>query len=131
MLSAKKFGFPIQAPGGKGWERPPSDVELSFEIDNKVLKGLPATVPFPKTGDLRWRPSVGTEVPGGDVYLPLARLKDKEGRDYGDGIAYIEHKISSPKNGKNIYAWMRMPDVLNTDDILYELFRLAGERMTR
>jgi hypothetical protein len=87
-------------------------------------------VPFPKAGDLRWRPSTGANLPEGDVYLTLAQLKDEEGRSYGDGIAYIEHKVSPPENGKNIYAWMRMPDILNTDDVLYEIFRLAGEKMT-
>ena len=128
VSSAQKFGFPIE--GAKGWENPPSDVKLAFEIDNDLLPGLPPSAAFPETGDLRWRPGFGDDLSEGDVYLSLARLKDEEGRDYGDGIVYVEHRVSAPKNGKNIYAWMRMPDVLNTEDVFYELFRLAGEKMT-
>ena len=30
-----------------------------------------------------------------------------------------------------IYAWMRMVDVLETDDLLFALFRLAAEKRTR
>jgi glycoprotein endo-alpha-1,2-mannosidase len=128
VSSARKLGFPIGGIGG--WERPPPDVKLTFEINNDLLPGLPSSAAFPETGDLRWRPSLGDDLPEGDVYLPLARLKDEEGRDYGDGIVYVEHRVSAPENGKNIYAWMRMPDVFNTEDVLYELFRLAGEKMT-
>jgi len=130
VVSARKFGFPIGGAGVDSWETPPDGVELTFEIDNEALKSLPASVSFPKAGDLRWRPSAGANLPDGDVYLPLAQLKDEEGRSYGDGIVYIEHKVSPPENGKNIYAWMRMPDILNTNDVLYEIFRLAGEKMT-
>ncbi len=128
VSSARKFGFPIE--GVKGWEKPPSHVKLTFEVANSLLPGLPPSAPFPETGDLRWRPGIGGDLSEGDVYLPLARLKDEKGHDYGDGIVYVEHRVSAPKNGKNIYAWMRMPDVLNTEDVFYELFRLAGEKMT-
>ena len=43
----------------------------------------------------------------------------------------MEHKVVPPENGKNIYVWMRMLDVFDIDDVLYEVFRLAGEKMTR
>jgi glycoprotein endo-alpha-1,2-mannosidase len=131
VVSARKFGFPIEVGGVYGWESPPPDVKLTFEIDDELLTSLPPSAPFPETGDLRWRPISGAELFNNDVYLPLAQLKDEKGNNYGDGIAYIEHKASPPRNGKNIYVWMRMPDVLNTGDLLYEIFRLAGERMTR
>ena len=131
VVSARKLGFPIEVGGIGGWETPPSNIELTFEIDNTVLVGLPSSVPFPRTGDLSWRPSSGTELPDGDIYLPLAQLKDENGNYYGDGIAYIEHRFSEPHNGKNIYVWMRMLDVLSAGDALYALFHLAGERMSR
>lgn len=130
VVSARKFGFAIKGTGAGGWESPPDGVKLAFEIDNKTLTSLPASAPFPETGDLRWRPSDETGLPSGDIYLSLARLKDENGDSYGDGIVYMEHKVSPPKNGKNIYVWMRMLDALNADDVLYEVFRLAGEKMT-
>jgi len=131
VISAWTFGFAINGTGTSGWEIPPDDVELTFKIDNRILASLPISVPFPKMGDLRWRPNSGADFSSGDIYLPLAQLKDQNGNSYGDGIAYMEHKVVPPENGKNIYVWMRMLDVLNTDDVLYELFRLAGEKMTR
>ncbi len=130
VISARKFGFPI---GGTGlpadshiqnWETPPVGVKLTFQIDNRLLQGLPETVAFPTTGDLRWRPSTDALLPEGDVYLPLARLVDEQGNIYGDGIAYIHHQVSEPTNGGNLYVWMRMPDVLNQDELFYALFAL-------
>ena len=63
--------------------------------------------------------------------MPLARLVDRAGREYGDGIAYVEHRASPPVDGKAIYAWMRMADVLGEDEFLFAVFRLAAARMDR
>lgn len=123
VSTSSKFGFAISG----GWEFPPDDVTLTFESDNAKLKSLPASAPFPGTGDQRWRPSRGDNIAAGDVYMPLVELKDENGEGYGDGIAYIEHKVSSPKNGKSIYVWMRMLDVFDIDDVLFDVFRLAGD----
>jgi glycoprotein endo-alpha-1,2-mannosidase len=120
VSSASKFGLPIEG----GWENPPADVKLSFQIDNKRLKGLPESVEFPGTGDLRWRPCVWKKDNKDDVYFPLARLRDASGKIYGDGIVYIEHKVSSPKNGKIIYSWMRMTDILDMDNLLFAILAL-------
>ncbi|MBD3182424.1 DUF1080 domain-containing protein [Candidatus Poribacteria bacterium] len=124
--SAKRFGFTIEG----GWENPPDDVNLTFKINTDILTSLPSSVPFPESGDLRWRPSSISNTQEGDIYIPLATLLDDNGKSYGDGIVYVEHKVSEPKNGKNIYAWMRMMDILDTEYVLYELFHLAGEKIT-
>lgn len=135
--AAGMFGFPIHgggAPGGgtiRGWESPPEGVRLRFEIDSKYLGGLPARIPFPEDGDLRWRPCSGSGLPPTDTYLPLVRLRDSRGREYGDAAAYIEHRASEPRGGKCIYAWMRLPDVLDRDVLYLGLFRLAAEKMAR
>jgi hypothetical protein len=120
VYSMLNFSLPIAV----GWESPPDNVNLSFQIDNKRLKGLPESMEFPKTGDLRWRPCVWKEDNNGDIYYPLARLKDSAGRVYGDGIVYIEHRVSSPKNAKIIYSWMRMTDILDMDNLLFAIFFL-------
>jgi len=135
VVSARKFGFPIEVSGRnpdsdvRGWETPPSGVKLTFKINNKLLEGLPPTVGFPETEDLRWRPGTDEGLPEGDIYLPLARLEDEAGRFYGDGIVYIHHQVSEPKNGRNLYVWMRMPDILNSDDLLYALFHFVGKKI--
>jgi hypothetical protein len=130
--SAPSLGLPVMGSGGVGgWESPPAGVQLAFHLDSATLPGLPSTAPFPSGGDLRWRPATNTRLAEGDIYLSLARLTDADGRSYGDGIAYVEHRASAPKNAKILYAWMRMADIVNANDLFYALFRLAGERMTR
>lgn len=146
VVSAGKFGIPIAGSGAlgradipkgslvRGWEEPPDGAKLAFQVDKvykRTLRGLPATVAFPQAGDLRWRPCTGGGLPKGDVYVPLARLSDEKGRHYGDGIAYVHHRASEPKGGKNLYVWMRMPDILDADELLFSLFRLAAEKATK
>ncbi|MBM3242847.1 hypothetical protein FJZ31_41840 [Candidatus Poribacteria bacterium] len=120
VSSASKFGLPIQG----GWESPSAELNLSFQIDNKRLNGLPKSVEFPKSGDLRWRPCIWQSNSSSDIYIPLAKLVDSSGQDYGDGIAYIEHKTTNPKNAKIIYSWMRMTDIFDMDDLLFAIFSL-------
>jgi len=131
VASAARFGLPIQGGGppgteGKGWEKPPAEARLTFRTTNNLL-GLMASVPFPAAGDLRWRPCVPAGLVEGDVYTPLVKLVDEQGRDYGDGIVYIEHMASPPRKGKLIYAWMRMADILGPDEVFFGLFRLAAK----
>ncbi len=140
-IAAGRLGLPILGSGppqGKempdrnlvrAWETPPAEAGLTFQIDNQRLAGLPATVAFPADGDQRWRPATPALTAPTDVYLPLARLTDAEGNVYGDGIAYVEHRESAPKGGRNLYVWMRMLDVLDTNETLYAIFRfLASNR---
>jgi len=141
VQSAAKFGLPIQPTGARpkardgrrGWETPPPGARLRFRINNEVLAALPAEADWPKAGDLRWRPCILDldRLVHGDVYLTLATLADEKDNEYGEGIAYIHHKVSPPKGGKAIYVWMRMADVLDPDDLFYALYRLAAEKITQ
>ncbi len=136
VQSAAKFGLPIvgsnghvMEPGGaQGWERPPDVDGLEFTFDTERLPGLPATAAFPDGGDLRWRPTCRALNADADAYLPLASLHDAEGREYGDGIAYIERSGEAPS--KLLYAWMRMGDVVGRADLHSALLRFAAERAT-
>jgi len=139
VVNAAAFGLPLSGSGAvdrddtlpgaavKGWEKPPAGVKLAFTIDTRHLPALPAQVAFPADGDLRWRPCVALGLAEGDVYLPLARLTDANGTFLGDGIVYVERHSTDPKGGRMIYSWMRMQDILDTDDLLLGLFRLATE----
>ncbi len=99
-------------------------------MDSQRLPGLPETVVIPATGDQRWRPATEALAAAGDVYVPLARLRDAHGNGYGDGIVYIEHRVSPPVGGRNLYVWMRMPDLLGTNETLFSLFRFAATSST-
>jgi hypothetical protein len=124
---------PITSPLGLavagGWEKPPVGRALTFHLDTKALPGLPATMPFPASGDLRWRPARAAAAPKGSVYLPLAMLKDATGQSLGDGIACLEHQTPPLKPGKTLYVWMRMPDALGVDEGLLALFRFAAGKL--
>ena len=88
-------------------------------------------VPAPPlgSGDIRWRTMVRSRLAPGDRYEWLVRLRDGEGRSYGDAAAYVEHRASAPRGGKVIYAWMRLDDVLGPDALYLGLFRLAAGRI--
>ena len=143
VVSAGKFGIPIVGSGAhgradlpegimlKGWEEPPANAKLTFQFDTKTLAGLPATVPFPSTGDLRWRPAASPKLTQGDTYQALARLVDEKGRHYGDGIAYTRFAASEPKDVQAIYVWMRMPDIVGADQLLFHLFRFAATKVAK
>ncbi len=137
-IAAGRLGFPIFGSGpalkganadlshARSWESPPSGTALTFHVNNERLPGLPAQVPFPTDGDRRWRPSIESLVGSDDVYVPLVRLKDAQGNCYGDGIAYIEHRNTSPQGGRNLYVWMRMPDLLGSNDAFFSVFSFAA-----
>ena len=123
--ATQEVGLPVQY----GWERPPEGIALAFQFDTGSLPGLPATAAFPVGGDLRWRPAVSNLVGTADHYLPLARLTDSDGTSYGDGIAFVACQSAPLRGGRTLYAWMRMTDVVDRDELLFALFRFAGERL--
>ncbi|MAF10942.1 hypothetical protein CMK11_10885 [Candidatus Poribacteria bacterium] len=123
--SAASLGLPVT----QGWERPPTDAGLRFDMDTDVLTGVDASGPFPSAGDLRWRPASQELTDADDVYVPLARLVGRDGQTFGDGIAYVEHRASEPIGGKTLYVWMRMPDVIGVDRLYPALFSFALGRL--
>ncbi|MBT3270680.1 hypothetical protein HN371_26295 [Candidatus Poribacteria bacterium] len=125
--SAVRLGLPVK----QGWEQPPADADLRFNIDTSALLGLDASFAFPLAGDLRWRPASQNLTDADDLYMPLARLVDGDGEVLGDGIAYVEHRGSEPIGGKTLYVWMRMPDVIGVDRLYPALFSFALERAER
>ncbi len=137
--AAQRLGLPVlgstgdrdllRSPTPMGWERPPQVEDLHFELDTEALPGLPERAAFPDTGDLRWRPATETLLADGDVYVPLASLSDAEGRDFGEGIAWIEHHQSEPRGGRLLYCWMRMHEVAAPGDLYFALLRFVGERL--
>jgi hypothetical protein len=132
--SAARFGLPVGAGTGNpaeaptGWETPPSGLELTFRLQTDLLPSVPATVRFPDQGDQRWRPMTQRTLAEDDIYIPLATLKDQTGRNWGDAIAYVEHRVSEPQGGKGLYVWMRMPDVVSRDRLLFDLLQFAAQR---
>jgi hypothetical protein len=140
-VAAGRLGFPLAGSGGgaagdvpagaavKGWEQPPAGLQLTFVADAQALPSVPARAAFPDSGDQRWRPASRDLLAADDVYLPLVRLQDQTGRAYGDAIAYVEHRSSEPRGARNLYVWMRMPEVLGENALYFDLFRLAAAKL--
>ena len=140
--AANKFGIPICGSGAndrndyiegnvRGWENPPVGIPMDFRLDKTVFKKAQNTIPFPVDGDLRWRPAINKTLSDKDIYQGLARLYDRENIWFGDGIAYIEHRETEPKNGKIVYVWFRMLDAEDADMMLYELFDFIGAKVKK
>ena len=141
VVAAGRLGFPIAGSGASrrgevpegarvaGWESPPEGAALTFHVDTEALPGVTATAPFPSAGDLRWRPASPALTASEDLYMPLARLKGADGRSYGDGMAYIEHRGAAPRSGKNLYVWMRMTEALGVNETLFAVFRFAAQKI--
>jgi len=133
VQSASELGLGIAGSGAvgpdgaQGWEEPPEAAGLEFAFNAAELPGLPATAAFPDGGDLRWRPTSRALNADAEAYLPLASLHDAGGREYGDGIAYIERSGEAPS--RVLYAWMRMGDVVGAAELHCALLRFAAQRV--
>ncbi len=112
-----------------GFEQPPSGAGLTFYAKTNGLFGLPASAPFPKTGDLRWRPANRTRVPAPDIYVPLVQLKDNTGKLQGDAAAYDEHRTLWLASGKTLYVWMRTPEAFGPEIFLPSLYQFISTRL--
>ncbi len=130
--AARQFGLPVEGGTGDprqaptGWEHPPAGLTFTFEFNTEFIHSVPPRAAFPLDGDLRWRPMTAQGLAEGDTYISLARLTDQTGRYWGDGIAYVEHRVTAPRNGKCLYAWMRMIDVAERNQMLFDLLKLAA-----
>jgi hypothetical protein len=131
--SSGRLGLPLSVAGPDGgWEEPPEGVELRFVQVGHRLPHVPATFPFPKRGDLRWRPFVRSRLAEGDHVIPLIELRDAEGKHYGDAVAYVEHKASEPKGAKVLYAWFTLLDSPHGQALLHDLLgRIGGMVATK
>ena len=138
VVTAPKLGLPLAVgepgeniarvePQARGFEAPPEGVALTFHVDTQRLKGLPGSIPFPKSGDLRWRPFLGRALPDGNTYVPLIELRDEQGRWWGDAVAYAEYRASEPKGGRVLYMWFGLLDMPIANELLASTFEFLAE----
>ncbi|MCS7223258.1 MAG: carbohydrate-binding family 9-like protein [Armatimonadetes bacterium] len=105
--NALEVGLPVSG----GWEGPPEGVNLVFEKTAQPDPAfeLPDRFPFPRSGDLRWRP---VYPPSGEpvdfTYLPVWTLKDDQGKSYGDAIAFLQYHKGPLAPGRFLYVWHRL-----------------------
>jgi len=125
-IAATQVGLPVTG----GWEQPPKNAILHFQIDTRLLPGLPGRARFPNSGDLRWRPAKSGRLHGAR-YQALATLVDAQGKSQGDGIAYTELGTPPGQGGRTLYVWMRMLDTLGPSKALPALWEFIGRKVPR
>lgn len=113
---AARFGITLKG----GWEQPPADKELFFEPSAK-RKGFLEQIPFPSSGDRRWRPFVRDMRHS--EYRPLLVLKDRQGTAYGDGLVIAK----TAEGGRVVYGWFGLLNTPQAEAVLAELFLLLTE----
>jgi hypothetical protein len=131
------LGLPILGAGSRaggkehvgGFESPPAGVDLRFRVNTRALPHMPRVVDFPEGGDLRFRPVSNVGLEKGDTYLPLFRAVNARDEWHGDAGAYIEHRASEPRGARVIYLWFRVPDIVNSNDLSYDLLSFLRPKL--
>jgi hypothetical protein len=125
--TSDKLGLPLSVAGPDGgWEEPPEGVDLRFAQVDRPLPHVPKTFPFPKRGDLRWRPFVRSRLAEPDHVIPLIELRDADGKHYGDAAAYVEHQASEPKGGRVLYVWFGLLTSPHGEALVHDLLGWIG-----
>jgi len=115
-----QFGLTLRG----GWENPPKDVKLDFVQPQRLLPHIPEQFPFPSSGDLRWRPFFAE---GRAKHISLLQLRDGEGKNLGDAIAYAE----PAGGGRILYVWFNLLESPHTDFLLYDVFDFLATKLGR
>ncbi|MEJ5260007.1 MAG: hypothetical protein WHS88_07455 [Anaerohalosphaeraceae bacterium] len=114
---AARYGLTLNG----GWEQPPADKELFFEPSSE-RKVLSQPIPFPASGDRRWRPFVRS--PHHVECRPLLVLKDRQGHSYGDGLVLAK----TADGGTIAYGWFGLLNTPQAEVVLAELFLQLSEK---
>ena len=112
-----------------GFEQPPAGADLKFYVNKRAMFGLSSPVPFPTTGDLRFRPINHSRVSPYDFYQPLVELWDGQKHFDGDAAAYVEHRTPALSPGKSIYVWMRTAEALGPDEFYPSLYQFISTKL--
>jgi len=115
-----RFGVTLRS----GWERPPAGGSLRLVQPEPRLPHLPTALPFPETGDLRWRPFVGE---GHKRHVPLLVLKDGGGKALGDAVAYAE----PAGGGRVLSVWFRLLRGPRAEAVMLDAFGFAAGQLSR
>jgi hypothetical protein len=115
-----RFGVSLRG----GWEAPPEGRTLRLVQPDRRLPHLPAELPFPETGDLRWRPFVPD---GHKRHVPLLALRDGSGKPLGEAIAYAE----PAGGGRILYVWFRLLRGPRAAAVMLDAFTFAAGQLSR
>ena len=118
---SREVGLPMLG----GFEEPPT-AGMRFEFHGPLADLGPQ--PFPTEGDRRFRPCGG---PGAESLkvVSLATLHSPDGSNQGPAIAMISSRDGSQRIAPMVYVWFRMWDVVDREELLRRILRIAaGEK---
>ncbi|MBM3475666.1 MAG: hypothetical protein FJX75_20570 [Armatimonadetes bacterium] len=121
VLLGRQFGLDLLGPGEArggaiGFEQPPAgNLTFRLETDQDVLlpkiqvaqrevRLLPDTIPFPATGDRRYRPATADALPEGYEFIPVLTLYDDAGTRYGPAVAMLRPREQGAPGGV-VHVW--------------------------
>ncbi len=89
------------------WEQPPEGTTIAVHIDpnQDILKGLPATIPWPEQVDQRLRSLWLADVPEAATVTPIAEVRDNTGASHGLAALLLEHVTGEFRGGRILYVW--------------------------
>jgi hypothetical protein len=101
-----RMGMPINIT----FEKPPerAGLKMVFNPGQKVLRGMPAEIPFPTEGDLRLRSIQRARVSGDAEYAPILTVVGQDGKDYGDAAAIARFRRGPFAGARLVYVWSRL-----------------------
>lgn len=108
----------------KGFEEPDESLEMEFNKEQKIIKGLPGKIEFPTEGDLRMRAINPDSISENIELTSILTIEE-----YGDVIGYIEFIDGAYKGGKILYVWSRLLDQDCGEKILDEVFKFIDKQV--
>jgi len=117
-----KIGVPMSCP----FERPPEPIEMTFNKNQKIIKGLPETLPFPETGDQRLRPIQAEQVTSEAQVTSILTAEN-----YGDAICYIEFTDGELKGGKILYVWATLMGQDYGQTIMSDVYKFIAAQLIK
>lgn len=110
---ASLLGLPLSI----AWEKPPKELGLTFVVrDQKLLRHIPKRLPFPESGDLRWRPLLPEKARADVRVSVLLELQDKGGNSHGAGVAIV-----NVGKGRIVYVWFRLLNMDVGEGLVYDI----------
>ncbi|MFZ2414171.1 MAG: stalk domain-containing protein, partial [Candidatus Cryosericum sp.] len=116
-----RLGIPMYGP----WESPPGPLTVNFSAMQSIVTGLPASFPYPTSGDLRLRLADLARVKPEVSITPILTI---------DGLgspAFLAKFVSgSMKGGQVLYIWSRFLDQSYSDTIYESVIKFIANQYT-
>ncbi len=121
------LGLNISGEGTTQFEAPEETIRFTVsEAGRGLFPSLPESLPFPGSGDLRFRPASGRNLGPGVQFTAITEAVGESGKAYGPGICVVDHTEGPLAGGRVIYLWGTLVQGPQGGALLADAFRLAA-----